>query len=113
MNVNAFKALGIFVLGIVTFGISNLVFIYLLSSDVGLDHKGRVIFPMRETVLNLITLGIYGFFWAYRIGCTTDIKESINAPSKQTVLTVILAAPFLRSMCVAYLYYRMLPERDY
>ncbi len=57
----------VFILGLVTFGISNHIFIYIISKRIGKTESGEIIYPMRETVLNIITFGIYGIIWTYNM----------------------------------------------
>ena len=98
MGNNVKKAIGVFFLGIFTFGISNLIFIYLLSNKVSFFANGSVIYPVRELVLSIITLGIYTCFWGYKISTKYNGKAATDA---------VFCLPLLRSIGVARIYSRV------
>lgn len=107
MNNEVKKAIGVFFISLFTLGLANIIYVYILSERALLDVDGKMIFPMREAVLYVITFGFYGFFWANKLGKRIDNLEGVSAPSSQTKLGIILALPFLRSFCVAYIYARL------
>lgn len=106
------RVIVIVLLGFITMGISNVVLIYFFSDKLKCFYDGDIILPAKETVLNLITFGIYGFVWAYKFGLTLDSLEGSEQRSTYTVLGTVLAIPFLRSFLMGYLYYRMMMLRE-
>ncbi len=78
----------VLILGLITFGISNHVFLYSISKRVGKTESGDIIFPMRETVLNIITFGIYGIIWTYRMAL-----RFYQNKNKAVICAVISAFP--------------------
>ena len=101
------KAIGIFFIGIFTFGIANLVFLYRFSDKILTDADGKIIYPMRETVLNLLTFGIYGAFWSIKVGRKLDILEEYEKISMLTIICSALSILFLRSITMSVIYYRI------
>jgi hypothetical protein len=69
------KAIGVFFIGFFTFGIANLVFLYRFSDEMLTNADGKIINPMKETVLNIITFGLYGAFWSFKMGQKLDMLE--------------------------------------
>lgn len=107
MNTELKKVIGVFFIGLFTFGIGNLVFLYLFSDKLTTDGSGNVINPMKELALNIITLGIYGAFWTYKVGKKMDILEDREVISTSTVVCSILSVVLLRCISMAVIYYRM------
>ena len=105
------KAIGVFFVGVFTFGIANLVFLYCFSDKILTDADEKIINPMRESVLNILTLGLYGAFWSYKIGQKLDMIEGCEKISAQTIICAILSVLFLRSITMSVIYYRM--KNDY
>ncbi len=58
----------VFIFGFITFGLTNHMFLYIISKRAVKNASGELIYPMREVGLNIITLGIYGIIWTYRMG---------------------------------------------
>lgn len=100
MDSNVKKAIGVFFLGIFTFGISNLVFIYIISNKVSFFDNGRVIYPVRELVLSIVTCGIYTCFWGYKMSC--KINKTVGDCKAMT--NAVLCMPMLRSIGVSRIY---------
>ena len=107
MNKEIKKAIGIVFISILTLGLANTVFIYVISDMAARDEHGRIIYPMKNAVLNVITLGIYGGVWIYTMGKMLDTRDEISAPSKQTVVFCLISFVFLRSISLANIYYRI------
>ena len=107
MNSYLKKTIGIFFIGFLTFGIGNIVLLYIFSDKAVTDANGKVIMPMREMTLNLITLGIYGAFWTYKMGKKADILEGRPNISPLTVVCSVLSVLLLRSISMSVIYYRM------
>ena len=101
------KAIGVFFIGIFTFGIANLVYLYRFSDEMLTNADGKIINPMREIVLNIITFGLYGAFWSYKIGEKLDMLDGRDSISVKTILCAILSVLFLRSLTMSVIYYRM------
>lgn len=101
------KAIGVFFIGLLTFGIGNIVLMYILSDKMLTDADGKIIYPMREIVLNLLTLGIYGAFWSFKLGQKLDMLEGREAVSAKTVICSVISVLFLRSITMGTIYYRM------
>lgn len=89
----------VFIIGFITFGIGNLVFIFLYSEYTAREY-GISIIPVREAVLNLLTFGVYGAYWTYK---TISIIEAENSTvsSAAIMCAVISAIPFLRCISMA------------
>ena len=101
------KAIGVFFIGFFTFGIANLVFLYRFSDEMLTNADGKIINPMRETVLNVITFGLYGAYWSYKMGQKLDMLEDRESISISTLLCALLSVVFLRSITMSVIYYRM------
>ena len=107
MNNYLKKSLLIFFTGLLTFGIGNVVFIYLISEKLRFDKNGQALYPMKEAALDLITVGFYGFYWLYRVGRSIDKLDGSMECTHSTVACAVLALPFVRSACIAYTFYRL------
>ena len=107
MNNELKRAIIFFLIGFFTLGIGSLVFIYLLSDKMVSDDTGKVIFPLKELVLTVITLGIYGIIWTYKMSKTLDIRENREEVSGITLLSTALSAVFLKCVSCALICYRM------
>ncbi len=88
MKKKALNPVLVFILGLATFGISNHIFIYMISKHIGKDSNGELIFPMREAVLNIITLGIYGIIWTYRMTRLVNMEKGTSI-----ICTLVSAFP--------------------
>ena len=94
----------IILLGFFTFGISDLIWIYIIS-----DKFDRARFlPMKQVALTVITFGIYGILWVHTTSSAMQksmiIKNSI-IPIACTVLSIV----FLRTISI-FILYRALNE---
>ena len=107
MNTELKKAIGVFFIGLFTFGIGNLVFLYLFSDKLNTDYNGNIIIPMRELVLNILTFGIYGAAWTYKTGKKMDMLEDREVISASTVICSVLSVLLLRCISMSVIYYRM------
>ncbi len=107
MNRELKKSIGIVFISFLTLGLANTVFIYIFSDMAVKDEHGKIIYPMRCAVLNVITLGIYGGIWIYKMGKKLDVSDKNPAPSRQTVAFCVLSFVFLRGISLANIYYRM------
>ncbi len=101
------KAIGVFFIGLLTFGIGNIVLMYILSDKIITDADGKIIYPIREIVLNLLTVGIYGIFWSLKLGQKLDMLEDREAVSAKTIICAVVSVLFLRSITMGVIYYRM------
>jgi hypothetical protein len=101
------KAIGVFFIGFFTFGIANLVFLYRFSDEILTNADGKIINPMKETVLNIITFGLYGAFWSFKMGQKLDMLEGRENVSISTLICIPLSVLFLRSITMSVIYYRM------
>ena len=106
MNKIRSNALIIFFSGVFTFGITNSIFIGIISSEFLYFDNNKLVYPIKEAVLNFITLGVYGFIWAYKISKCIDKRDGVNSG----FTPIILFLPFVRSIGVAYLYYKSSTE---
>ena len=107
MNTELKKAIGIFFIGLFTFGIGNHVFLYIFSDKIATDINGKVIMPMRELALNIITFGIYGAIWSYKIGKKFDMLEKRETISVITLLCAVFSVLLFRCFSMSVIYYRM------
>lgn len=107
MNTEVKKAIGVFFISLFTLGLASIVFVYLISDRAKTDSNNKILYPMRECVLYTVTLGFYGFLWIYKLGRRIDVAEGESDISAQTKGSVLLMLPFLRSIGVAYTYYRL------
>lgn len=107
MNTEIKKAIIVFLIGFFTFGIGNIFFIYYFSDKAVSTSEGKVIYPMREFVLNLITLGVYGVIWTYRMLGKVDLEEGYEQTSASTLICTVLACLPLRSIVMAVISYRL------
>lgn len=107
MNNELKRAIIVFLIGFFTLGIGNFVYIYLLSDKTVVDDTGRVIYPLKELVLTVVTLGIYGIIWTYKLSKTLDSRENREEVSGITLLSTGLSAVFLKSVSCALICYRM------
>lgn len=96
----------IIVLGLFTFGISDLFWVYKISERVNI----RRYTPMKQVALLVITLGVYGIFWTYMIQSELEKRTGCSLTWKKPVC-VLLSALFLRCISVAVIN-GMLSEAD-
>ncbi len=89
----------VFIIGFVTFGIGNLIFIFLFSEHVAREYHLTII-PMREVVINLLTFGIYGIIWTYKTIMLIEAEDS-RVTSSALLAAIISAIPFLRCISMA------------
>ena len=113
MNNELKRAIIVFLIGFFTLGIGNFVFIYLLSDKIVTDDTGKVIYPLRELILTVVTFGIYGIFWTYKLSKTLDSRENREEVSGVTFLSTALSAVFLKSISCALICYRMALLEDH
>ena len=89
----------IVLLGFFTLGLSDLVFIYVISDR----FNCKKFLPMKQLSLMIVTLGIYGIFWSYRVASEMRkekmIKEYWKAP-----ICALLAIFFMRNISVLIIY---------
>jgi len=90
----------IVVLGFFTLGISDLVWIYIISDK--LDR--RIFLPIKQVALTVITFGIYGILWSYKIASKLHSDLIINN-SSTPMICAILSLFFLRNLSVAILFH--------
>lgn len=110
MKKNLFSPATVFILGLLVIG--NSVNIYLITDRLMLDGKGRVMYPMREAVLNFITFGVYGIFWTYRAAKNVNLRFGVRSNAFQ-ILTAILSALPLRCLSMALITNKLLlSEKD-
>ena len=88
-----------FIIGFCTLGLGNNANIYIISDKIGFDKQGRVICPMMEMMLNIITFGIYGIFWTYKISSVISAKNGSSGVTSETVLNTVLSA--LPTRCIS------------
>lgn len=86
----------IIVLGLFTFGISDLFWVYTISERVNIRRYP----PVKQLTLFIITLGIYGIFWTYLMINELEKQTGRKITRKKIVCTVI-SALFLRNISVA------------
>jgi hypothetical protein len=96
----------IFILGLLTFGLANSITIGIISSKFLFISNRATVYPVREAVLNFITFGFYGFFWAYKVSKQLEKKDGTGS----LALSLILFMPFVRSIGLAYIYFRTCTE---
>ena len=89
----------IIILGFFTFGISDLVWIYIISDK--FDYKRFL--PMKQVALTVITFGIYGIFWVYHISSVMHKDGCIKGKSIVWLCT-ILSVVLLRQISVSIIY---------
>lgn len=98
----------VFIIGMVTLGAANFFFVYRFSELLKKDADGKRMYPMREAALNVITLGIYGIYWTFKVGRTLDAREENAGISPISVLLTILSAiPFVRIVSMTLICNRM------
>jgi hypothetical protein len=97
----------VFILGFCTFGIADLIFVYLFSKMLRFDKDGCVIYPMKEFILNIITFGIYGIYWTYMVNRILDRYEEQGRGRLSSVLLAIAAAFPVRFIALAITYSRI------
>lgn len=92
----------VFIIGIVTLGMANFYFIYRFSVLIQKDAKGNLVYPMREAVINLMTLGIYGIYWTLKISFALDKREENSDFSPISAVSCVLSAvPMVRTISMA------------
>ena len=92
----------VFILGIVTLGLANFYFLYRFSELIGKDAKGRLLYPMREAVINIMTLGVYGIYWTVKLSFALDKREESSVFSLLSAVScVISAVPMVRTVSMA------------
>ncbi len=98
----------VFILGMVTLGLADVFFVYRFSELMISDANGKTLYPMREAVLNVITFGIYGIYWTFKIGHILDKKEeNIKVSAISILCTVLSAIPFARIVSMTLICNRM------
>ena len=97
----------VFILGFCTFGIADLIFVYVFSKMLRFDKDGNVIYPMKEFILNIITFGIYGIYWTYSVNRTLDSCEEQGRGNTTSVLLAIASAFPIRFIAFAITYSRI------
>lgn len=107
MNNPVKKALIAFLVIFPTFGIGSTLYIFLISDKMSADSENRIIYPAKEAVLNLITLGIYGIVWTYRTSCLIDKRNGFTEFSASTLICTLLSCFPLRCISMALLIYRL------
>ena len=108
MNRESKKSVLIFILGLLTFGIANIVYIFIFSDKIIKDHNNRVFYPVREVILNIITLGIYGIIWTLRMSKTLDKREGFDKITSISIISTVVSALPIRCVSMTVIYYRML-----
>ena len=101
------KAILFALIGFITFGLANTVYLYLWSDKLVCDHNKKVFYPIRETVLNVFTLGIYGIYWTYRASKTLDKREGYEVLTVNSLVCTVISAFMLRSISMAIIYFRL------
>ncbi len=92
----------VFIIGIVTLGLANFYFLYRFSVLIGKDARGNLIYPMREAVINVMTLGIYGIYWTVKASLALDKREKNDGFSTITIVSAVLSAiPMVRTVSMA------------
>ena len=89
----------IILLGFFTFGLSDLIWIYIVSDRV--DYQKFL--PMKQVSLTVITFGIYGIFWAYKLSSSMH-KSNIIKDKKIPLICVILSIISLRNIALFIMY---------
>lgn len=107
MNTELKKAIAVFFIGFITFGIGNLIFLYVFSDKTCTFCDGKIIIPMREVVLNIITLGIYGAVWTYKMGKKADMLEDCENVTPITMMCAVVSLFPIRCFSMAVIYYRL------
>ena len=98
-SLKSMKPFLIFIAGFFTFGITDLWFIYTISDKLGREK----LIPMKQLALTLVTFGLYGIYWTYKIGKML-IKANDSKSINKRILCVILSACFLRCASIAVFY---------
>ena len=89
----------IVLLGFFTLGLSDFVLIYIIS-----DRFNRKKFlPMKQLALMIVTLGIYGIFWSYRITSAMH-KEKIIDKYWKAPICALLSIFFMRNISILIIY---------
>lgn len=83
-----FQTFFIMICGFFTLGISNLVWIYILSDKVDPIN----FLPMKQIVLTLITFGIYGIFWCNKMAKT--VFNNIETRRNDIIFCTVFAFVF-------------------
>lgn len=89
----------IIMLGFFTLGLSDLVWVYIISDKV--DTKRFL--PMKQIALTVITFGIYGILWTYLVLDEADKQLVTNVGTKK-IICPILSLCFLRNISIAIIY---------
>lgn len=97
----------VFILGFCTFGIADLIFVYVFSKMLRFDKNENVIYPMKEFILNIITFGIYGIYWTYSVNRILDNYEEQRRGKTLSVLLAIASALPIRFIAFAITYSRI------
>lgn len=96
----------VFILGFISFGIADIIFVYMLSHKVRFDKNGEPILPMKEFILNIITFGLYGIYWVYKINLALDKVQEVT--DKKAAILLAFAAVFpIRFIVFSYITYRI------
>ena len=96
----------IIVLGFFTFGISDLIWIYIISDKFDYKH----FLPMKQVALTVITFGLYGISWVYRMSLELDKSAYIKGKSMVWLCTV-LSVVFLRHIGVSIIYRALFEDK--
>ena len=80
------------IISVVTLGIAGIVWFIQLTNDVGKVSGDSDLSGGKCFLLTIITCGIYGFFWAYKMGKAMEIAgQKNNKPiSDNSILYLIL-----------------------
>jgi hypothetical protein len=101
------KAIIFAFIGFITFGLANTVYMYIWSDKLVYDHNNKIFYPIREIVINVFTLGVYGIFWTYRAARTLDLREGYETFTVNSLVSTVISACPLRSLSMALIYYRI------
>ena len=89
----------IIILGFFTFGLSDLVWIYVISDK----YDYRRFLPMKQVALTVITFGIYGIIWAHRIS-KAMYNDALIKEKNNVIICTLLPVLFLRNVSIYILY---------
>lgn len=101
------KAILIALLGFLTLGIANFVYIYLFSCKIARDAQGKTIYPLRALILDIVTFGIFGIIWTYKVSKALDKREGYSELTTPSLVCTVISGIALRSVSMAYIYYRL------
>lgn len=99
----------VFIIGLVTLGVANFFFVYRFSELINVDSNGKTIYPMREAMFNIMTFGLYGIYWSFKLDRILDKREGNDSISATSVLVTILSAiPLVRTVAMTLICNRMI-----